>query len=635
MHLCLRLSALLLTAATLHAQSIVGTGDLNPSPADSPIWTIGGDLSVGNTGTGSLVITGGGRVNANRWVYIGHQAGSAGSVTISGTGSLLQSETTHLVIGNEGSGSVVVADGGELYSRFSINIGEFHTGEATVNGATFWSPAIRVGVRANASLTLNSGRAIADVFLIGSQTSGNGAVTVNSGTLAANSYLEIGREGTGSLTISGGEVSAKDFAWIGTFGAASGTISMSSGTFKITNGFMSLGNSGRGQMTVTGGTVNLAGEFRVGDGGTGTLAISDGEIRSSLGNIGRSAGSSGTVTMSGGTWTNDSLFVVGNAGNGSFTLTGGTVSNVDGEIGRQNGIGRAVVSGGAWTNSGTLYIGKGTDSLAFLRLSGTGTVNVDSGVVRIAHDVGSRGQLNFGSENLAAPTTSGTLNADDLVFGSGAGSIQFNQTDTLTLSAKISGNGTVVQRGVGTTILTGTNTYTGPTTVQDGTLLVDGSIASDVVVKNGATFGGDGIVAGAITLESGSTLTPVDCFDANSLTWEADATMIFHLGDGESDILELAGALTKSGSGAFAFEFRNANWQFGQTYVLIDFDSTNFVAQDFTFTNTGGFGGEFAVDGTTLTFQMTTIPEPSTYALALAGLLGIALMVCRKASVKN
>ncbi len=45
--------------------------------------------------------------------------------------------------------------------------------------------------------------------------------------------------------------------------------------------------------------------------------------------------------------------------------------------------------------------------------------------------------------------------------------INFNQTDAVNFSPDITGdNGTIVQRGNGTTTLTGANTYTGTTTVE-------------------------------------------------------------------------------------------------------------------------------------------------------------------------
>jgi len=66
----------------------------------------------------------------------------------------------------------------------------------------------------------------------------------------------------------------------------------------------------------------------------------------------------------------------------------------------------------------------------------------------------------------------GVLNTPSLVFTGGAGTLSFNQTNTLTFAGLISGNGSVIQLGTGTTILTGTNSYTGGTTIRNGTLQI-------------------------------------------------------------------------------------------------------------------------------------------------------------------
>ncbi len=162
----------------------------------------------------------------------------------------------------------------------------------------------------------------------------------------------------------------------------------------------------------------------------------------------------------------------------------------------------------------TTYIGTNTASTGLLILdasywyaygeatigySGTGTLDIQNGgyfsatnlTVNIATLTGSIGILNIGAYDLSNPTTGGTFDAASVVFGAGTGVINFNQTDTRTFTATISGNGSIAQRGSGTTILTGDNTYTGTTTISDGTLQVgdggtSGSLGSSNVVDNAA-----------------------------------------------------------------------------------------------------------------------------------------------------
>ena len=60
--------------------------------------------------------------------------------------------------------------------------------------------------------------------------------------------------------------------------------------------------------------------------------------------------------------------------------------------------------------------------------------------------------------------------------------LEFDRSDTITVSGVVSGTGSVTQLGAGTTIVTGANTYTGGTTISAGTLqLGDGGVAGSIV----------------------------------------------------------------------------------------------------------------------------------------------------------
>ncbi len=128
--------------------------------------------------------------------------------------------------------------------------------------------------------------------------------------------------------------------------------------------------------------------------------------------------------------------------------------------------------------------------------------------------------------------------------------LQFNQTDTTTISADIGGGGRIVQRGSGTTILTGNSNETqflyqtmladldyefifgaetlaplgfrGTVLVENGTLPVNGVLTSTATtVKEGATLGGSGLIT-QILLEEGGMLSPgnsVGTLTSDTLTW--------------------------------------------------------------------------------------------------------------------
>src|SRR5690606_441552 len=85
----------LVFASPAPGQNVVSSGDVTPSPATSPIWNIGGSLTVGQSGTGTLTVEAGGKVS-NSTGYLGYHAHLAryeailpttGTATITGSGS--------------------------------------------------------------------------------------------------------------------------------------------------------------------------------------------------------------------------------------------------------------------------------------------------------------------------------------------------------------------------------------------------------------------------------------------------------------------------------------------------------------------------------------------------------------------
>lgn len=198
-----------------------------------------------------------------------------------------------------------------------------------------------------------------------------------------------------------------------------------------------------------------------------------------------------------------------------------------------------------------------------------------------------------------------------------------------TFAGAISGTGgSLVKSGTGTLAILGAGDYTGTTTVAAGTLQVDGIITSDVLVENGAVLGGDGVV-GSIVLESGAVLIPIGCFDGDDLTWHSGATMVYGLG-ADVGILELTGDLLQGSGSAFSFTFQDGDWQIGEVYPLIFFNATTFAEGDFSFTNGGGFDGNFVLEDNALRFELTAVPEPSSGLLGLVGLV-IACACSRRA----
>ncbi len=98
-------------------------------------WTNSGDLSVGNSGTGTLTIRNGGTVSNTGLGYLGNNAGSTGTVTVDGAGSTW-TNSGDLVVGDSGTGTLTIQNGGAVSNVIGV-LGFLagSTGTATVDGA--------------------------------------------------------------------------------------------------------------------------------------------------------------------------------------------------------------------------------------------------------------------------------------------------------------------------------------------------------------------------------------------------------------------------------------------------------------------------------------------------------------------
>jgi autotransporter-associated beta strand protein len=218
-------------------------------------------------------------------------------------------------------------------------------------------------------------------------------------------------------------------------------------------------------------------------------------------------------------------------------------------LGDFGGAGTLNVQGSATLNAGQLYVGKGftratTDGSQPYSAPGFGVVNQTGGTVNVGNflSLGSNNTTSSGTYNLAG----GTLNASDIVRGTGAGTFNFNggtlqpsgsnanfmsgltaanvqaggaRIDTNGFDIAIgqpllgaSGDGGLTKRGVGTLTMTGANSFTGPTLVNAGTLAFSTNpstigaltIADGAGLRVQAAQGGPTVTASSLTLGTSS-----------------------------------------------------------------------------------------------------------------------------------
>ena len=490
-------------------------------------------------------------------------------------------------------------------------------------------------------------------FSSGTLQLGNGGTT---GSLSTSSALSF-TGGTLAFNRSNAVQQGVDFSGTGITGTTAiltkvgtGTVTLTAansiktlnvnnatGAFDIGSGNLTITNAGGSTIqSTTGGTVNATGGGKIvlsqnstTDGpDIGTANGTTLTINASL--TGTSALESWSAT-SGNNATGVTVLTGANDYTGDTIIHGGvlSVSNVGNSASTTSNLGQGTTIhfGTTTTSTGTLkYTGTGETSNRIIDLQGTtagGTI-----------DQSGSGLLKFTGTNTATGAGSKTLTLQGSTAGTGeiAGAIVDNSGTNTT---------SVTKAGTGTWTLSGTNTYTGATTITGGTLKVGGgasiSTSSGVTINgSGATLAGAGTVSG-IALTSG-TIAPGDSgigtLSGSSLNWTGTSgnNLVFDLSgvDNTSDRLSLSGAFTKGTGTTFAFDFSGG--QVGQTYTLASFGSSTFSTGDFSIA-TAGYTGTFNLDTittNTLTFTVTSVPEPNEVALSIVGLLGVLIFIRRR-----
>jgi fibronectin-binding autotransporter adhesin len=521
--------------------AIIGTGAFAQIGTGTTVLTGASDYAGGTTiSAGTLELGAGGSiigtVTNNATFAIDRADTFALDTAISGTGAFAQS----------GTGTTILTGENTYTGGTTISAGTLVIGDGSTSGS------ITGNVVDNATLAFDR----ADIVMFPGTISGAGAVqqigggttiltgsnTYTGGTTIADGTLQLGNGGT-SGAIAGNVVDngtlAIDRSDNVTFGGAiSGTgefTQIGAGTTVLTANNTYTGSTivASGGLTVHGalsGTTSLS----VGDGGSALLTIENGgAISDATGSVGRVPATSGTATVTGAgsAWSNSGTLTIGDAGTGTLSVDhGASVSAAEIVIGD--------------VGSGSLSIANGA--------------SVSAPAIVIADQAGSIGTLTIGAPSGETPAASGTLDPPTITFGSGNGTLQFNQTDaTYIFDAVLVGPGTIVQNGPGTTILTADSSgFTGNTVVADGALEVDGILGgpgSTVTVNAGDTLEGTGTIGGAVSISKGGTLSPGGTAIGTitiggNLAFAPGSNYRVDLSPGAADLTRVGGTATPAGA---------------------------------------------------------------------------------------
>ncbi len=278
---------------------------------------------VGDGGIGFFNHTGGTNtiVGAGHNLYLGFGASGIGEYVISGTAAL--SAGGNVIVGNNGTGALVIQDQASVFITNSLTINSSINNLSTVNlnGGTLRFNTLSGITRVN--------------YTAGTiQLAGNRDIIFDAGLFdfyGASRVIPAGKglkvEGTTTirqdktLTVSGGTFTSQGLLTLGAPGFSSGDLIINNGGTVVAGADVKLDTFGIANVSGAGSSWTVAGNFQVSPtGGRGDLSISN-QASLYIGNT-LSIGSSGFLILNGGTirFNGYSRDVVG-----AFTFTAGTV----------------------------------------------------------------------------------------------------------------------------------------------------------------------------------------------------------------------------------------------------------------------------------------------------------------------
>jgi T5SS/PEP-CTERM-associated repeat protein/autotransporter-associated beta strand protein len=499
-------------------------------------WNVGVDgLLVGAGAAGTLTVSAGATVTS-AYSVIGSNAGSTGEATVTGAGSSWQH--TDLYVGRDGTGTLTVADGASVVSdNAEIGYSTGSQGTVTVTGPnSSWTlrpgptSVLVVGDGGSGTLVVEKGGAVNVPDLeIGSYSPGNGSLTVtgtgSTFTVGTNGLI-VGNSATGVLTVADGAVmtGASD-AYVGSGSGSTGTATVTDSGSKWDLGgkSLTLGYSGTGSLTVANGAlVTNTGTVYVGynTNSSGTVTVTGADSLLDAGTnqvvLASDSGVTGTLTVANGGTAAASLFAKGQASaTASLTLDSGTLRATAAQADFLMGFGAGEV---------TLAGGGGTID----------TAGFDVGVTAALSGSGDLTKAGAGTLTLTgASTFSGTA----VVAG---GTLQISGGGSLTSGAEAKA-GTVL---TGDPTGASTGTVAGGVMIDDGATLRLLSGATTLTF-GGLSLGSAATVA--VTLRAPSTTAALVAGTNPSLAGTLDLTAGTGFNSGTYRLIDYTGTLSGTG----------------------------------------------------------------------------------------
>ncbi len=275
--------------------------------ASSHLYMVGfGDLVVGASGNGTLNVTNGGALDADRSVYVGRSSGAVGTFNV-GPGAVFRSTQAN-VDGNLGVGRsffVIPAGRAEVnvagpstlrvggWCEVGSSAGDQNCVLRVLQGAEFiGSGGLRITTATEPGLDLRGGITHvhggafvwppARTLVVSSQVGtpelwiAGGASSVGPSTVSTSAQLQLGRGGSGALRVSGPGTVLNMGAGSTVLGdslAGDGTAVVDSSAVLVSIGPLIVGNRGHGAVDVRSGAIVAVRYIYLGASGTGSGRI--------------------------------------------------------------------------------------------------------------------------------------------------------------------------------------------------------------------------------------------------------------------------------------------------------------------------------------------------------------------------
>ena len=450
--------------------------------------SVGGVLTLGNSGIGDYELHSGGTLTVTNGETIANQ----GIGTFIQQGGLNQSQAGMIISQNGGTGAYVLSGGtvlvtGPVFTSLSVGL----AGVGTFNQS---GGLVQVGT-SDASIGLN----------VGTQTGGTGVYSMSgTGILTVNGSISVGANGVGTFAQSGGTVNATSLSIGG-----GGTVSAASGTYSLGPGGVLNVSSFGGESVSAGGTfLQTGGIHTVGSAGV----VSSDNLSSGL-----SVNTGGDYRLSGGTldvYSEDAIA-------GTFEQTGG-LHHVHGLMLIGN------------TNAGD-------PPATYLLTSGTLLQTSIPIINPTDFSLGTFGFMLIVNGGTLAAGASGFLNADAHLQGGVVSGVLHNQGtfsfEVGTFSAQLQNDGTFL---LNSNTLTGTQTTNNELGILNGPGTIAGFTSNQGVINcNGVLATGTLNNAGLVNVGTNSSLQPGAMSNTGQITLTRGA-------------ISGAGSVVTSGNGIIA-----------------------------------------------------------------------------------